>query len=165
VTEGTAPDKEASYTRTATGSHYGYQAHISTDGEYQSIRQALISPGGTQEAHVFERVSPADAKAIYADKAYDTKANRAWLHRQQIVNGILKKGAHHIKLSEKDNRMNHQKGLVRKNIERVFGHLKQGQGYRRARSLGWAKNQLELTLKALTYNLKRWARIMELHQT
>ena len=164
VADGTAPDKDASYTRTATGSHYGYKAHISTDGEHQLIRHALISTGGTQEAHVFERVSPADTQVIYADKAYDTKANRAWLRRQRIRNGILKKGAIHIKLSEKDVRMNHRKGLIRKNIERVFGHLKQWQGYRRARYLGLARNQLELTLKAVTYNLKRLAKILELSQ-
>lgn len=165
VADGTAPDKDASYTRTARGSHYGYKAHVSTDGEHQLIRHALISTGGTQEAHVFERVAPKDTQAIYADKAYDTKANQVWLRERGIQNCILKKGANHIKLSRKDHRMNHKKGLVRKNIERVFGHLKQWQGYRRARYLGLARNQLELTLKAVTYNLKRLAKIIELSQT
>ena len=54
------------------------------------------------------------------------------------------------------------KGLVRRNIERVFGRLKQWQGYRRARYLGLAKNQQELTLKAVTCNLKRLVKIIEL---
>jgi IS5 family transposase len=160
--EGTAPDADASYTRTAKGSHYGYKAHVSTDGEHQLIRRALISTGGTQEAHMFEQVAPEDTKEIYADKAYDTKANKAWLTERGIRNRLLKKGAHHIKLSRKDVEMNHKKGLIRRNVERVFGHLKQWQGYRRARYLGLAKNQLELTLKAVAYNLKRLARILEL---
>lgn len=164
VADGTAPDADASYTRTAKGSHYGYKAHVSTDGEHQLIRNALISTGGTQEAHMFEQVAPEDTTAIYADKAYDTKANQTWLQERGIESRILKKGAHHIKLSRRDIKMNHKKGLVRRNIERVFGHLKQWQGYRRVRYLGLAKNQLELTLKAVAYNLKRLAKIMELEK-
>jgi IS5 family transposase len=164
VADGTAPDKDASYTRTAKGSHYGYKAHVSCDGEHQLIRNALISTGGMQEAHMFEQVAPQDTEEIYADKAYDTKANQAWLRKRGIQNCILKKGAHHIKLSREDHRRNHKKGLVRRNIERVFGHLKQWQGYRRVRYLGLARNQLELTLKALTYNLKRLVKIIESSQ-
>jgi IS5 family transposase len=159
---GTAPDKDASYTRTAKGSHYGYKAHVSTDGEHQLIRHALISTGGMQEAHMLEQVAPEDTREIYADKAYDTNANKAWLQARGIRNRILKKGAQYIKLSRKDVKQNHIKGLVRRNIERVFGHLKQWQGYRRARYLGLPKNQLELTLKAVAYNLKRFAKIIQL---
>jgi IS5 family transposase len=40
-------------------------------------------------------------------------------------------------------------------VERVFAQLKQWQHYRQVRYLGLAKNQLELTLKAVAYNLKR----------
>ena len=164
VADGTAPDADASYTRTAKGSHYGYKAHVSTDGEHQLIRNALISTGGTQDCHMFDRVVPNDSQAVYADKAYDTKENQSWLKERGMRSGILKKGAHHIKLSQRDQKMNYKKGLVRKNIERVFGHLKQWQGYRRARYLGLARNQLELTLKALTYNFKRLVKIMEVRE-
>jgi len=37
----------------------------------------------------------------------------------------------------------------------VFAHFKKWQHYRRVRYLGLVKNQLELTLKAVTYNLRR----------
>jgi IS5 family transposase len=164
VADGSAPDAEASYTRKNDRSYYGYKAHMSTDGEHQLIRRALISTAGKQDAHMFEQVAPADTEEIYADKAYDTKANQSWLRERDIESRILKKGAHHIKLSPRDVKLNHKKGLVRRNIERVFGHLKQWQGYRRARYLGLARNQLELTLKAVAYNLKRLTKIMELEK-
>ena len=112
VADGTAPDKGASYTRKANKSYYGYKAPVSSDGEHQLIRRALISTAGTQDAHVFERVAPADTQVIYADKAYDTKANQAWLHERGIHSCILKKGARHIKLSRKDVKMNHKKENV-----------------------------------------------------
>ena len=162
VANGTAPDAQASYTRKANRSYYGYKAHVSSDGEHQLIRRALISAAGVQDGHMFEQVAPEDTEEIYGDKAYDTKANQTWLRERGIENRILKKGAHHIKLSRRDVKMNHKKGLVRRNIERIFGHLKQWQGYRRARYLGLARNQLELTLKAVAYNLKRLAKIIEI---
>jgi len=165
VGEGTAPDADASYTRKNDRSYYGYKAHVSTDGEHQLIRRALVSTAGMQDAHLFGQVVPEDTEEVYGDKAYDTKANQAWLRERDIDSRILKKGAHHIKLSRRDVKMNHKKGLVRRNIERVFGHLKQWQGYRRARYLGLARNQLELTLKAVAYNLKRLAKILELEIT
>lgn len=161
VASGTAPDAQASYTRNARRSFYGYKAHVSSDGEHQLIRRALLTTAKVQEAHLFGQVVPPDTQELYADKAYDTRDNQAWLRERGIVSQILKKGAAHIKLSQQDLELNRAKGLVRRNIERIFGHLKQWQGYRRVRYLGWARNQLELTLKAVAYNLKRMVKIME----
>jgi IS5 family transposase len=160
--EGSAPDAQASYTRNGYRSFYGYKAHVSSDGEHNLIRHALISTASTYDAHMFTEVASEDTQEIYADKAYDSKANHAWLRQRGIRSRILKKGATHIKLTRRDLEKNHKNGLVRRNIERIFAHLKQWQGYRRVRYLGLAKNQLELTLKAVAYNLKRLAKIMEL---
>ncbi len=87
-------------------------------------------------------------------------ARASLAERGCIANGILKKGALHIKLSAQDHENNRCKSRVRTNIERIFGHLKQWQNYRRVRYLGLVKNQLELTLKAVAYNLKRLAKIL-----
>lgn len=159
--EGTAPDAQASYTRKYGYRYYGYKAHISSDGEHQLIRTALITTAKVQDPHVFQRVAPVNTQCIYADKIYDTKANQAWLQAQNIQSRIHKKGAHHIKLSMQDHRDNRIKGRVRQQIERIFAHFKQWQYYRRVRYLGLAKNQLELTLKAVAYNLKRLANLLE----
>src|SRR5215470_1588114 len=159
--EGRAPDVDASYTRNDHRSFYGYKAHISSDSEHNLIRAAVATTAHAQEAHVFEQIAPIDTKEIYGDKAYDTKANKAWMRKHRIKNGVLKKGAHHIKLSDRDRRNNRRKGRVRRHIERIFAHLKTWQFYRRVRYLGLARNQLELTLKAVTYNLKRVAGIMQ----
>jgi len=134
---------------------------VSSDAEHQLIRGAVISTASVYDGLVFERVAPADTQAIYGDKAYDTKANHAWLRERGIQSGMEKKGAHHIKLTEQDRQDNRAKRRVRCHIERIFAHLKKWQHYRRVRYLGLAKNQLELTLKAVAYNLKRMVRIME----
>ena len=158
---GTAPDADASYTRKYGCSYYGYKAHVSSDGEHQMIRSALLRTAKVQDGHVFTAVVPAQSQSVYADKIYDLNSVRAWLAERGIANGILKKGAHHIKLSTQDHENNRRKSRVRTNIERIFAHLKQWQNYRRVRYLGLVKNQLELTLKAVAYNLKRMAKILE----
>jgi IS5 family transposase len=159
--EGRAPDADASYTRKYQQSFYGYKAHVSSDGEHQLIRAAVISTASQYDGAVLPQLAPTDTEIIYADKAYDTQANQVWLRTHGIRNGILKKAAHHIQLTATDRENNQQKGLVRRQIERVFAHLKQWQHYRRVRYLGLARNQLELTLKAVAYNLKRLAGILE----
>lgn len=159
---GTAPDADASYTRKGGHTFYGYKAHVASDGAHQLIRAAVITTAKTYDGELLPQITPADTRAVYADKAYDSKANRAWLRMRVITNGILKKEAHHIHLTPRDEADNQRKGKVRRHIERIFGHLKQWQGYRRVRYLGLAKNQLELTLKAVAYNLKRLAKLLEL---
>jgi transposase, IS5 family len=140
----------------------GYKAHVSSDAEHHLIQSAVMTSARVYDGDVFEQIVPEETEEVYADKAYDTKANKAWLRDHGIENGILKKQAHHIKLTRKDVKQNHQKGVIRRNIERIFGHMKLWQHYRRARYLGLAKNKLELTLKAVAYNLKRLAKIIQL---
>src|SRR5471032_2561701 len=77
--EGRAPDADASYTRKYNQSFYGNKAHVSSDGEHQLIRAAVISTASQYDGEVFADIAPADSAVIYADKAYDTKANQAWL--------------------------------------------------------------------------------------
>ena len=163
--DGTAPDPDASYTRKYNQSFYGYKAHISSDGEHHLIRTAVISTAKVQDGHWFERIAPADTQEIYGDKAYDTKLNQEWMRKRHIRNGIEKKGARHIKLTTWDRRNNRRKRRVRSHIERIFAHLKKWQHYRKVRYLGLARNQLELTLKAVAYNFKRLAAIMEVRRT
>ena len=160
--QGTAPDADASYTRKGGRTFYGYKAHVASDGAHQLIRAAVITTARTYDGALLPHITPPDARAVYADKAYDSKANRAWLRTHGLANGILKKEAHHIHLTPRDETSNRRKGKVRRHIERIFAHLKQWQGYRRVRYLGLAKNQLELTLKAVAYNLKRLAKLLEL---
>jgi IS5 family transposase len=161
IAAGTAPDAQASYTRKNARSYYGFKAHVSSDAKHQLIRRALLSTAKAPDDRFLQALAPADSKAVYADKAYDTLLNQAWLRARGIRSGIQKKGGYHIKLSPADHAANQRKSKVRRHIERIFGHFKQWQGYRRVRYLGWARNQLELTLKAVAYNLKRLVKILE----
>lgn len=155
IAEGSAPDRDARYAKKHGKSYYGYKAHISADGDNQLVCRALITPANVDDSQVFAPLITGARRAVYADKIYDSKFNTALLAQRGLANGILKKGAYHIKLTAHDIARNHRKNRRRRNIERIFGHWKRCQGYRMVRYLGLIKNQLELTLKAVTYNLRR----------
>jgi IS5 family transposase len=125
---GTAPDGDARYAKKHGKSYYGYKAHISADGDHQLVCRALLTR---------------------------STVNKAFLRERGSANGIMKKGGRGIVVSDDDRARNRRKNRRRRNIERIFGHWKRCQGYRIVRYLGLVKNQLELTLKAVTYNLRR----------
>ena len=157
IAAGRAPDADARYARKHGKSYYGYKAHVSTDGEGVFIRSAKATAANVDDSKVFAELIPPNTCAVYADKAYESHANKNWLREHGIANGILKKGANHIKLTAEDKRRNTRKSRRRAAVERIFAHLKKWQHYVRVRYLGLVKNQLELTLKAVTYNLKKLA--------
>lgn len=159
VKQGKAPDRDARYARKHGRSYYGYKAHISSDGRGRFIHRAIATSANVCDNHVFAELIDERTQAVYADKMYDSKANKQWLAQHSIANGILKKGANHIKLTEQDKARNKRKSSRRSHVERIFAHLKKWQNYVRVRYLGLAKNQLELTLKAVAYNLKKLARL------
>lgn len=146
---GQAPDADARYTGKYHRSYYGNNAHVSSDGEHQLIRVAVITSANASVADLLKHVGPTDADSLYADKAYDTKPNRAWVRQRSVESQISKKGAHPIKLTEQDLAENRRKSRVRSGIERIFARWKHWQLYRKVRYLG-------LTLKAVVYNFNRW---------
>jgi IS5 family transposase len=160
--EGRAPDADASYTRKGGRSFYGYKARVSSDGEHQLIGAAVISTARVyMTARSWPGSRPPMPKLSMLTKPTTPRPTGRGCGRVASANGILKKEAHHIQLTAKDRENNARKGRVRRQIERIFAHLKQWQHYRRVRYLGLTRNQLELTLKAAAYNLKRLVGIME----
>jgi IS5 family transposase len=153
--QGQAPDTDARYTRKGHQRYYGYKAHISADGDNQLVCRAKITPANVDDSKVFGELIGTPTKAVYADKIYDTLKNKAWLASRGMANGILKKSNYYRRLTTQEHERNARRGRKRRRIERVFAHFKKWQHYRRVRYLGLVKNQLELTLKAVTYNLRR----------
>jgi transposase, IS5 family len=152
---GTAADNDARYAKKHGKSYYGYKAHISADGDNQLVCRALLTRSTVDDSKVFGELIDARPRAVYADRIYDSLRNKAFLKTRGSANGIMKKGGNHITVTAADRARNRRKNRSRRNIERIFGPWKRCQGYRIVRYIGLIKNQLELTLKAVTYNLRR----------
>jgi len=154
-------DRDAAWTRKGGGAHFGYQAHIAMDGGSGLLRKALLTPANVNESEVADRLLSGDERALYADKAYESKARRARLRSLGVKDRIMHRSHKNQRaLPHWQRRRNALIARVRAPVEQVFGTLKRGYGYRRVRYMGLERNATELWLKCTAYNLRRAVRLL-----
>ena len=121
---------------------YGYKKHVCVDMQSGLINKVAITPANTTDAKGMKHVCP-EQGAIYADKAYCTKAVR-W---QRLFAAIKK---NNMKNKNKD--LNRWITGIRSPDEHVFSRQN-----KRVRYRGVAKNQFAAFMEATCFNLKRLA--------
>jgi IS5 family transposase len=158
-TDAPSIDPDAAFLKQAgkPGSSYGYKAHVAADQDTILIRTAKLTPANVAETVVADELILAnrDSGAIYADKAYDTHARRALLASLGIKDGIMHRPNKHHPLTQAQTERNTELSKIRCRVETVFAVLKRIYGYRRTRYIGLIRNQLQLTLLAICFNLRR----------
>ena len=154
-------DPEARWTRKNGKWRFGWKVHVGMDRDTGLIRAAELTPANVNDGEeVADLLLSGDEAAFYADKAYDTKARRARLREQGVKDRIMHRAnKHHPELPYWKERRNKLIAPLRAPVEAVFGTLKRGYGYERARYLGAAANEVELLLKCMAYNLRRAERL------
>jgi transposase, IS5 family len=155
-----ADDPDARFTKNSTTGQttYGYKAHVGVDRGTRLIRAALLTPANVNETTVAEQLIRGDEQAVYADKAYAKRERRAALKAAGIKDRIMHKTwGGGPPLSHWQKRHNALIAPRRAEVETVFATLKCRLGYRAVRYLGLLKNQTQLLLLALAYNMRRVA--------
>ena len=141
-----ASDPEAGWTATGIRrgrrSWFGYKIHCGVDQGSGFVRRALLTPANINEREVADRLICGDERAVYADKAYQSKRRRQRLRGRGVKDRI----------KHRANKWHPQQPHWQ---ERLFGTLKRSYGYRRVRYRGVARNDLELCVKVLAYNLRK----------
>jgi IS5 family transposase len=157
--EAAARDPDAAFLKREgkAGSSYGYKAHVAVDEGSLLVRSAKLTPANVAETMVADELirENRDGGAIYADKAYDTHARRALLARLGLADGILQRPNKHHPLNPAQKARNAALSAIRCRVETVFAVFKRVYGYRRTRYVGLVRNQLQLTLLAIGFNLRR----------
>jgi transposase, IS5 family len=139
------------------GSSYGYKAHVAVDQGSLLVRSAQLTPANVAETVVADELIAAnsDGGVIYADKAYDTHHRRDLLARLGLADGIMHRPNKHHPLTMRQRQRNAALSKIRCGVETVFAVLKRIYGFRRTRYTGLVRNQLQLTLLAICFNLRR----------
>lgn len=154
-------DRDAAWARKGPQAYFGYKAHIAMDAGSGLVRRALLTPANVNDTVPADGLLSGDERAVYADKAYDTKARRARLRARGVKDRIMHRpNKHHPQLPRWRRRRNALIARVRAPVEQVFGTLKRGYGYRRVRYMGLERNATELWLKCTAYNLRRAVRLL-----
>jgi IS5 family transposase len=137
------------------GSVSGYKAHVGVDKDSGIVRRVIVTAANVNDTVVADALMTGDEGAVYADKAYDTRARRERLEASGVFAGIMHRPSGPRKLTEEQTAFNKAVGKVRANVERVFAVLKQHYGLRRTRYRGLARASAQIVLAITAMNIKR----------
>ena len=96
-----------------------------------------------------------DERAVYGDKAYASQGLRDRLADADITDGLMYKAARNKPLKPWQSWFNKAVAAIRAAVERRFGIMKRGYGFRRVRYIGLVRNACHLQLLCTAINLKR----------
>ena len=136
---------------------FGYQNHISIDRRHGLIRKWLATDAAAYEGArlregLLDRTNT--AKSVWADTAYRSKANEAFMDKQGFVSEVHRKKPKGKSMPEAIRRANNIKSKVRSRVEHVFAEQKSRMGLF-IRTIGIARATTKIGLANLAYNMKR----------
>jgi IS5 family transposase len=134
---------------------FGYKAHVAADEGSGLVRKAVMTPAAIHDSTPADHLIMGDEGAVYADKAYEKQARRAALRARGIKDRIMHKGQRGHKLTVWQKRHNKLLAPIRCAIERIFGTWKRSYGYRRVKYRGLRRNENQLHLLCIAFNLRK----------
>lgn len=137
--------------------HYGYKNHISTDRRHGLIRTWDVSDAAANDGKRLRGLLSKEntASAVWADTAYRSKANEAYMERNGFTSQVHHKKPPRKALPETLARSNARRSKVRAAVEHVFGHQKSRMGLF-VRTIGLARARLKIGMVNLAYNMQRF---------
>jgi transposase, IS5 family len=155
--EGTVSERDvdAGWTKKNGKSRFGYKAHVAVDEGSNLIREAVLTSADVHDSLAGPGLVQGDEKAVYADKAYDSRAFRDALREAGIEDRILYKAHRNRPLKDWQKWFNKAVSPIRGGVERGFATMKRHYGYRRVRYLGLERNRCHLALMCSAINLRR----------
>ena len=137
---------------------FGYKNHIGIDRAHGLIRTWDASAANAHDgARLPELVSKDNtASGVWADTAYRSKKNEAFLEKGMFVSNIHQKRLPRRPLPERIARANARRSKVRAHVEHVFAGQKHRMGLI-VRTIGLARARIKIGMANLAYNFQRLA--------
>ena len=135
---------------------FGYKSSISICRTFGFIRKCKVTDGARFDGRMLRDVVTSDntASDVWADTAYRSQANEAWLKRQSRVSRIHRKKPRGKPMPDHVRRGNATKSKVRARVEHVFARQKDQMGLF-IRTIGIKRAEAKITLANLAYNMNR----------
>jgi IS5 family transposase len=136
---------------------FGYKSSISICRTFGFIRKCKVTDGARFDGRMLRDVVTSDntASDVWADTAYRSQANEAWLKRQSRVSRIHRKKPRGKPMPDHVRRGNATKSKVRARVEHVFARQKDQMGLF-IRTIGIKRAEAKITLANLVYNMHRF---------
>jgi IS5 family transposase len=157
--EDKAKDPDAAFVKRQgkPGSTYGYKAHVGVDQGSGLVRAVITTPANVNDTTPADQLIRGDERAVYADKAYDTRERRARLKLRGVKDRLMHRPSQYHALTPRQRRRNDLIARRRAAVETTFATWKRRMGFTRARYVGLAKVAGQVLLAALAFNLRRAA--------
>jgi transposase, IS5 family len=157
---GAAHPKEpgADWTNKNGKSFFGYKLHVGVDEGSGLIRRVAFTPARTLDGEMAEALISGDERAVYADRAYESKARRGRLKAAGSKDRIMHR--RHRYLPELPHWQAVRNRLIARHrapVEAVFSTLKRLYGKARARCASLLVNEVDYLAFATVFNLRRAA--------
>ena len=135
---------------------FGYKSSIAICRRYGFIRRGKVTDGARFDGRMLRDVVTSDntASDVWADTAYRSRSNEAWLKTIGRVSRIHRKKPAGKPMPTRTARANAGKSAVRARIEHVFARQKDQMGMF-IRTIGLARAEAKITLANLAYNIDR----------
>lgn len=135
---------------------FGYKSSISICRAFGFIRKGKTTDGARFDGRMLRDVVTNDntASDVWADTAYRSQTNEAWLKRQGRVSRIHRKKPRGRPMPERTAKANAAKSKIRARVEHVFAHQKAKMGLF-IRTIGIKRAEAKIILANLAYNMNR----------
>lgn len=135
---------------------FGYKSSIAICRRYSFIRRGKVTDGARFDGRMLRDVLTRDntASDVWADTAYRSRANEAWLKSAGRVSRIHRKKPRGKAMSQLTASANAKRSAVRARIEHVFARQKDQMGLF-IRTIGIARAEAKVGLANLVYNIDR----------
>ena len=135
---------------------FGYKNHIAIDQRYGFIRKSVVTHGARHDGSQLREVVTSDntASDVWADTAYRSKKNEAWLEAHGRVSRIHRKKPRGKAMPDRTRKANSVKSKVRAFVEHVFVQQKAHMGLY-IRTISIKRNETKIMLVNLAYNMQR----------
>ena len=135
---------------------FGYKSSIAICRRYGFIRRGKVTDGARFDGRMLRDVVTGDntASDVWADTAYRSRSNEAWLRSAGRVSRVHRKKPRGRPMPARTARANAAKSTIRARIEHVFARQKDQMALF-IRTIGIARAETKITLANLVYNIDR----------
>lgn len=135
---------------------FGYKSSIAICRRYGFIRRGKVTDGARFDGRMLRDVVTSDntASDVWADTAYRSRSNEAWLKSVGRVSRVHRKKPKGKPMPARTARANAARSTVRARIEHVFARQKDQMGLFIS-TIGIVRAEAKITLANLAYNIDR----------
>lgn len=156
-------DKDARWTKKNNESFYGYKNHIKVDAKTKVILSSVSTPAHVHDSQTFHDLVKSSDKKVFGDSAYTGEAIENQAQKCRVEIRICEKGTRAKKLTKKQMRSNRRISKTRCRVEHVFAQIKGTMRGLYQRCIGFERNEGNIQLTNLVYNLLRFEQIVRLN--